>query len=256
MVTTVPFAPLQPLPENDGLAFTGEPAWGSGALTRQRAQALSAAVNPSGRPNLDVLRGFVGIENSRITEHWQIDFPAHLTEQEASLYSGPYALLKQRPDGSADAWRTNPHANPALRNALARLDRYLVAPVARDTPAWTWIEGAWLPDNSLLVVARDDDFTHGVLQSRHFALWWATHGPHHAPALVVNSFPFPWAPATALGSLTGLQQDLRFEISRHARSGTPEGIDGAVANAYGLPASLDDAELLQRLTALQRKRLK
>jgi hypothetical protein len=247
---------LQSLSENDGLAFMGEPAWSPGALTRQRAQALSAAANPSGRPNLDVMRGFVGIANGRITEHWQIDFPAHLTDQEASLYTGPYALLQQRPDSTGPHWRTNPNANPALRNALARLDRYLAAPVGGEAPGWAWIEGNWLPDHTLLVVARDDDFTHGVLQSRLFVVWWAAHRPRNALALVVNSFPFPWAPATALSQLTGLQQDLRFEISRQARSGESDNIDSPVATAYGWSASLDDAELLARLTALHARRAK
>jgi hypothetical protein len=249
-------ASLQPLPENDGLAFVGERAWVPGALTRQRAQALSGAINPSGRPNLDVLRGFVGLENGRITERWQIDFPAHLTDQEASLYHGPYAMLQQRPGTMPSNWRQNPHANPALRNALARVDRYLITPAARDTPAWAWLEGNWLPDDSLLAVARDDDFTHGVLQSRLFTLWWAAHRPHHALALIVNSFPFPWAPATPLSKLTGIQQDLRFEISRHARSQAPDQNDGPVTTAYGWSGSLDDAELLARLTALHQRRMK
>lgn len=249
-------APLQPLPENHALAFIGEPLWTPGTLTRQRAQALSAAVNPSGRPNLDVMRGFVGLETGRITEHWQIDFPPHLTDQEASLYHGPYFLLQQRPGTAPSNWRLNPQANPALRNALARLDRYLIAPVGGESPTWAWMEGNWLPDNSLLAVARDDDYTHGVLLSRLFALWWAEHRPHHALALVVNSFPFPWAPATALSTLTGLQQDLRFDISRQARNGVSDQIDGPVATAYGWSASLDDAELLARLTALHQRRLK
>jgi hypothetical protein len=245
---------LRSLPENDGLAFNGEPPWPPAAVNRQQAQALSEAGNPSRRPNRDVLRRYVGVHLRHMHERWQIDFPSHLTVQEAALYTGPFSLLEQRQAGVAGQWWINAHANPALRTTLARLDRFLATPVEESNLAWTWMEDDWLPDNSLLVVGRDDDFIHGVLQSRLFALWWQAHAPHHALTLVVESFPFPWRPAAPLGSLTGLQQDLRAEISRAARSGGLEQVNGAVATAYGWPADLEKGELFARLDQLHQRR--
>ena len=246
---------LRPLPENAGLAFNGEPPWAPAAIKRSQAQTLNEAVNPSRRSNRDVLRRYVGVQLHHMHERWQIDFPPHLTLQEAALYAGPFGLLEQRQAGIPGQWWINPQANLALRTTLARLDRFLATPVEESTLAWIWMEDEWLPDNSLLAVARDDDFTHGVLQSRQFALWWRTHSPHHALTVIVESFPFPWRPAMPLGSLTGLQQDLRVEVSRATRNGALESLNLAVATAYGWPADLEEGEQLARLDQLHRRRV-
>ncbi|MBI2516564.1 MAG: hypothetical protein HYV95_06570 [Opitutae bacterium] len=242
--------PTASLPENTGLAFRGEAAWAPAALTGREAAALRRARNPTGRPNDDVLRRHVGVSAGREVHRWQIDFPAHFTAQEAALYEKPFARLTAR---AGDGWR-NPHANAALRAAVARLERYLATPADAEEPAFVWLDVADLPDDSLLIVARDDDFTQGVLDSRAFAVWWRECPAARTPTRFVETFPFPWPPHTPLGSLTRAQEEHRHAVARAARNGDAEALDAAVAVAYGWPADLGDGELLARLRELHTQR--
>lgn len=235
------------LPENANLAFLGEAAWPPAQLTDREAQGLLAAVNACGRPNIDVVRGRLSVVGGEPVESCQVDFPAHFTAQEAALYEQPFTLLQKR----ANTW-LNPHADPALRRALARVSRWLALPADADAPDWRWIEEEVLPDVSLLVVARDDDFTHGVLSSQVFTLWWRQFRAQ--PVLAVESFPFPWRLATPLSGLSKTQEEHRHAIVRAIRSGDTDALNTAVLAAYGWPADLDGAELLALLAALNRER--
>jgi hypothetical protein len=235
--------PPAPLSENAGLAFRGEPAWAPAQLTDRPAKQLLAAANACGRPNSDVLRRRLAVVDGVPVESWAIDFPAHFTSQECALYEQPFARL-------ANAG-TNPHANPDLRRALARLSRYLAMPAEADVPDWIWVEDELLPDASLVAVAREDDFAHGVLSSAAFAAWYAAHRPA-APSAdrVVASFPFPWPPATTLNALTAAQEESRHAIARAIRAGNAEQLSEATARAYGWAADLPEDELLRSLTKL------
>jgi hypothetical protein len=237
---------LASLPENAGLAFRGEPAWGPAGLTGREAAALRRARNPTGRPNDDVLRRHLGVSAGQPVSRWQIDFPSHFTAQEAALYRRPFAHLTAHSGGD---WR-NPRAHLALRAAVARGERYLATPIDAGEPAFVWLDPAELPDDSLLVVARDDDFAAGLLGSRAFAVWWREFHSPRLPARTVDSFPFPWPPPITLGSLNRAQQEHRQQVANAARAGSADALDPAVAAAYGWPAGLDDNELLARLREL------
>ncbi len=246
---------IRPLRENAGLAFVGELPWRSGALQPEQARTLWTTVTANGRPYSEVLRCFLGVGRSSMVEHWQIDFPPHFTEQEVGIYPDPAALLRSRESVSPLLpWWQNPYANAELRSGIARLERFLASPLAWPAPAWNWVESTWLPDQTLLAVLRDDDFTAGVLRSRFFSYWWTALGTPHANALVAESFAFPWAPQTPLSALTGLQQDLRFAIGRAARADDQAEIDRQVATAYGWPTELEPDEVVQRLLALNQRR--
>ena len=236
------------LPENAGLAFVGEAAWAPAVLTTPEAMELMVTVNACGRPNADVLRRRLAVVDDEPVESWQIDFPDHFTGQEAALYEQPCTRLRER---APDSGWLNPHANPALRRALARVSRYLATPAQAGAPDWRWIEDDLLPDASLLVVARDDDFTHGVLLSQPFGVWFEAHYRRLGPGQIVESFPFPWVPATPLSALSAAQEDQRHAIARAARSGGGEPLNSAVFAAYGWPT---DDDLLARLTDLHRRR--
>ncbi len=236
-----------PLPENAGLAFVGEPPWPPALLTDREAHQLAAAANRCGRPNADVLRRRLAVVRGRPTECWQIDFPEHFTTQEAALYEQPFSCL------STATWQ-NPKANPDLRRALARISRYLALPVDGPATDWHWIEDDLLPDSSLLVVARDDDFTHGILQSPAFACWHCAHRSTLTSVQLVESFPFPWPPGTALSALSASQEEQRHAVARAARSGDAGQLNSVVLAAYGWSTDLSDNELLAKLTELHRQR--
>ncbi len=250
----MPLPPPIPLPENAGLAFLGEERWKAAQLTARDARAFSESTNPTGRPNADALRRFLGFAAGRINQHTHVDFALHFTEQEAALYLKPFAKLHSSQKNPGKTWWLNPHAQPALRTALARLERYLATPLAAKNPAWDWIDSQVLPDASLLAVARDDDFTHGLLQSRFFDRWWRKYSPRLSPLDIVTAFPFPWPPATLLSSLSRAQEEQRHAIARTARSGEQDQLNAAVATAYGWPGDLADEEIIACLIELNRER--
>lgn len=208
---------------------------------------MAATPNRCGRPNHDVLRQRLAWVAGQSRATWQIDFPAHYTDQEAALYELPFAQL-------AGTWR-NPHVAPDLRRALARLSRYLAMPAAH-LPDWVWVEDELLPDASLVVVAREDDFTHGVLFSSAFTSWFNAARRALPLERIVESFPFPWPPATTLNALTAAQEESRHAVARAARAGNGEHLNAAVAKAYGWATDLSETEQLEKLQALHGSRVR
>lgn len=236
-----------PLPENLPFAFRGEMVEAARVLPPAAVKRLLAARNPTGKSNADVLREFVGV-TARGDERrlWAVDFPSTMSDEEARLYVAPSAALS-----AAGAPLRNPHRDDALRTALARLERFLATPAADPQPGFAWIEGDVVPDDSLVVWARDDDFSAAVLGSRAFALWCGHSGDVLA---ALRSFPFPWPPATALSSLSRAQEEQRFALARAARHEDGDAIEAILAAAYGWPADLGDAELLTQLAELHARR--
>ena len=251
----MPHPSARPLPENAGLALAGERVALTASIPPKMAAQMLGTRNRHGKSNADVLRQLVTAADPRRPGlHWQIDFPSTMGEQEASLYEHPFHHLYRTLKPTRHGWWVNPHADTRLRAALARRERYLATPVSADPPAFQWFESSIIPDDTLVAVARDDDFTHGVLSSRAFALWWRHVHSRRTPELAVNSFPFPWPPATALSSLTAAQEEQRFALARAARGTDAAALNAAVAAAYGWPADLPDADLLARLQDLNRAR--
>lgn len=243
------------LPENAGLVYLGERVALTASIPPKMAERMLGTRNPHGKSNADVLRQLVtAADPRRPAIHWVIDFPATMGEHEASLYEHPFHQLYRTVRPTRDRWWVNPHANARLRAALARRERYLATPLSAEPPSFLWFESSIIPDDTLVALARDDDFTHGVLQSRGFALWWRWSHSRRTPTLALASFPFPWPLATGLSALTVAQEELRHAVARAARGSEPEQLNTAVAAAYGWPAGLDDDDLLVRLRELNRAR--
>lgn len=243
------------LPENAGLAFVGERMAAAACIPPKMAERMLGTRNPNGRPNADVLRRLATAADPRHPGlHWQIDFPADMGEREASLYEHPFHHLYRSARPDRDGWWHNPHADQRLRATLARRERYLATPIGAEPPGFLWFESSIIPDDTLVAVARDDDFTHGILLARPFAAWWRYYHSRRSPLLAVASYPFPWPPATALGALSTVQEDHRHAVARAARAGDADQLNAAVHAAYGWPASLTADAVLPRLMELNRAR--
>lgn len=251
----MPYSAPRSLDENAGLAFLGERVALNASIPPKMAERMLGTRNPHGKSNADVLRQLVTAKDSRRPSlHWQIDFPAEMGEREASLYEHPFHQLYRAARPGRDRWWVNPHANARLRTALARGERYLATPVGAEPPDFVWFEADIIPDDTLVAVAREDDFIHGVLQSQAFALWWRKFHSRRTPTLALDSLPFPWPPRTGLSALTKAQEEIRHDVAKAARNGDAGAINDAVARAYGWPGDLADDELLARLAALNRER--
>jgi hypothetical protein len=166
------------LMENEGLCFLGVMKAGPFDLTSEEARKmLSRPINPNGRPNSDVIkRRMGGIDVSgQPRDGWIIDFGVNMTEQDASLYEWPFEYVKEHVKPLRDKnnrlrtkmrWWIHGEARPGLRKAIANLSRCIVTPEVNKHRVFVWMDTTVIPDHKLHVIARDDDYFFGVLQSR------------------------------------------------------------------------------------------
>jgi type II restriction/modification system DNA methylase subunit YeeA len=86
-----------------------------------------------------------------------------------------------------------------MRAKLASLKRYIATPRVAKFRTFTWLETSILPDTRVVAIARDDDTTFGILQSKYHELWalryGARHGvgndPEYVHTQTFETFPFP-----------------------------------------------------------------
>ena len=83
--------------------------------------------------------------------------------------------------------------------ALHGLARYIVTPTVAKHRLFAWLDARVCPDHQLIVIARDDDTTFGILHSRFHEAWslrrgtWLGKGndPRYTPTTTFETFPFP-----------------------------------------------------------------
>ena len=199
------------IPANIGVAFMGDTKGGpfdvSGDLTREW---LRLPANPNGRPNADVLKPWVnGMDlTRRPAGKWIVDFGWSMAEADAALYETPFAHVKEhvwpmRQQNRREAYRVHwwRHVEPrqGMWRALDGLTRYIATPNYAKHRVFDWLDVRVCPANTLIVIARDDDVTFGILHSRFHEVWslrlgtWLGKGndPRYTPTTTFETFPFP-----------------------------------------------------------------
>lgn len=198
----------QPLNENDGVAFSGITKKGKFDLTRAEAiELLFSSGNPNGRPNTDVIAPWMNGDavTGRNPEHWIINF-GELSSEEASCYETPFArvtsLVKAQrqatgsPAEKRDWWLLGRRA-PAMFEAITGLDRFIATPETSKHRLFVWLQPPVIPDKNLVVIARADDVTFGILHSRFHEIWALRMGtsledrPRYTSKTTFRTFPFP-----------------------------------------------------------------
>lgn len=197
------------LSSNSEVAFQGSKKVGPFEVSGEIARKwLKAAINPNGRPNSDVLKlSWIALDVVRSPRDvWIIDFGLQTKEAEAALFEAPfaYALKHVRPlrelnkrQSRKRYWWRHGDGQPAMRKAIANLKRYIVTPEVAKHRIFRWAPQAVLPDCKLMVIARDDDVTFGILQSRFHQQWSLRLGmtledrPTYTPSTTFETFPFP-----------------------------------------------------------------
>jgi type II restriction/modification system DNA methylase subunit YeeA len=190
-------------------------------------------------------------------------------------------------------WWLHNENNPGLRKALVGLERCIVTPEAAKHRIFAWISTDIVPDHKLHVFARDDDYFFGVLHSHLHEVWalstcsWlgVGNGPSYNSATTFGTFPFPWPPGKEpkasrlvqaiseaacalvekrdawLNPPDASAEELKRRTLTNLYNARPSWLaeahrklDAAVFAAYGWPVTLTDAELLERLLALNHER--
>ena len=196
---------------NDKVAFMGDIKNGpfdiSGELARDW---LGLPANPNGRPNSDVLMPWVNGKDitRRPSEKWIVDFGPSIGRAQAALFEVPFnhviekvkpVRMRNRNEKVRETWWRHEAPRPVMWKALGGLSRYIATPRVAKYRLFVWCDVRVCPDCQLIVIARDDDTTFGILHSRFHESWslrlcsWLGKGndPRYTPTTTFQTFPFP-----------------------------------------------------------------
>ncbi|HSA48001.1 MAG TPA: class I SAM-dependent DNA methyltransferase, partial [Candidatus Competibacteraceae bacterium] len=210
MADAVDLTQARPLPQNADCSFFGLCLAGAFAVDSDTARHWLHQPNPHGRPNSEVLRPiWNGVD---VTQGWKgrwvIDFGTNLSEAEAALYEAPFAYvlekvkpvrMSNREKSRVDYWWRHGRSRPELRRKLAGLTRYIATSETAKYRVFIWLPVRVAPEHKLVVVARDDDETFGILSSRFHVVWATALGgrlgvgndPVYNSTRCFETFPFP-----------------------------------------------------------------
>ena len=286
------------LEENLGIAFMGDTKGGPFDIPDKLARQMLSSPNPHGKGNEDVVRPWVNGRDitDRSRGMWIIDF-GDMPIDQAMLYEAPFEFvnthirptrINNRRALYANNWWWHMEPRPGMRSALNGLTRYIATPRVTKHRLFAWIGSDTLSDSAIIAVAREDDYTFGVLHSRFHELWARGTGTQlrevesgfrYTPTTCFETFPFPRpteeqreAISAAVAELNSLREgwlnpvgvsaaELRRRTLTSLYNQRPTWLeniharlDAAVADAYGWPADLPDAEMLERLLGLNLER--
>ena len=199
------------LSQNVNVAFMGDTKNGPfdipGCLARNW---LCLPANPNGRSNSDILKPWVNGRDltRRPAGKWIIDFGSSMNETEAAFYEAPFshvaenvkpARKRNRSRKVREFWWRHEAPRPLMWNTLEGLSRYIATPTVAKHRLFVWLDVRICPDHQLIVIAREDDTTFGILHSRFHESWslrrgtWLGKGndPRYTPTTTFQTFPFP-----------------------------------------------------------------
>lgn len=299
LTTGVDLTTALPLLGSKGVAYYGDVKAGPFDIPDEVARRMLDYPNPDGRSNGDVIKPWINATDitRRPRHRWIIDFGVNMPVEEAAKYEAPFEYVKEHVKPVRDQVRRARyrdywwlHAEPVvgMRAAIAPLSRFIVTPQTSKHRIFAWVEGHTIPDHAVVVIARSDDYTFGVLHSRVHELWArgtgtqlreAESGFRYTPTSTVETFPFPQPSAAdqeAIGAVAAEIRQRRTDwlnppdlgaVGPETRTLTNlynkpptwlqnlhEQLDAAVAAAYGWSADITDEEILEALLALNLER--
>ena len=197
------------VPENAGVAFMGDTKGGPFDISGDQAREwLRLPSNPNGRTNADVLKPWVnGMDITRRSAgKWIVDFGWTMSAGDAALYEDPFRWVQEhvhpmrqrnRREAYREYWWRHVEPRQGMWRTLAGRSRYVATPTVAKHRLFVWCDARICPDHQLIVIARDDDTTFGVLHSRFHEIWSLRLGtsledrPRYTPSTTFETFPFP-----------------------------------------------------------------
>lgn len=297
------FRNIKKLKENNNICFRPDEKGGPFEISNDIAQKmLNSPVNPNGRTNKDVIIPWVNGSDltDRKRDMWIIDFGTSMSEDQASLYELPFKYVEEnvKPLRLSNSikrlrnyWWIHRIPGEDMRKAIRKNPRYIATIRVAKYRLFVWLKNNILPDCSLYVFARSDDYFFGVLHSKPHELWALRLGtsledrPRYTPSSTFETFPFPWPPGREpvddplmnnigqaakelvekreswLNPAGASEKDLKMRTLTKLYNQHPtwlklahEKLDKAVFAAYGWPDNLSDDEILERLLELNLER--
>jgi type II restriction/modification system DNA methylase subunit YeeA len=201
--------------ENQGIAFQGPVKVGHFEVEPDVARKmLSAPINPNGLSNSEVVIPWIIAKDltDRPKGMYIIDFQGR-TETESALFEMPFEYLKHQVYPSRmennrkrrrELWWHHGEKNLGMRKALSGLCKYIASPRVSKHRFFVFAPAATLADSRVVVIARDDDYFLGALESSIHNVWslasCSRHGVGNDITYNIEScfdtFPFLWPPGT------------------------------------------------------------
>lgn len=296
LTTGVDLTKAPTLAENAEIAFMGDTKGGLFEIEDEVARVLLRKRNPHGKPNSDVVVPWVaGMHATRRPKPmWIIDFGVDMEKKEAALYEAPFEYvnkhvrperIKNARDVYAERWWIHVEPRPAMRRKLAGLSRFICTVCHAKHRIFFWAPQGSLPNNALIVFARADDYSFGLLQSRVHTVWSLAKGTQvreketgfrYTPTSTFETFAFPRPTREQIEVISKAAERLnRLRENRLAKASKEDEelsltdlytsnplwlqdahaeLDRAVLAAYGWPESITDEQVLVRLLALGMQR--
>lgn len=198
------------LKENAEAAFSGIQKTGPFEIPGDLARRWLSLPNPNGRSNAEVVRPWNnGLDITRRNrDMWIVDFGVSMPKDEAVLFEAPFEYVQEhvkptrvgkREARTNEMWWIFQWSRPKMRAAISGRQRFIVTPEVSKYRVFAWMSAGVVPDKNLVVVARSDDVTFGILHSRFHELWslalctWLGKGndPRYTPSSTFETFPFP-----------------------------------------------------------------
>ena len=282
------------LDENKGISFMGDTKIGPFEIPESLAQTWIGLRNPNGKSNAEVVRPWANaMELTRVAQKlWIVDFPPGMTEAEAAQYEAPFEYIREKVMPTrienkrvayAKRWWIHGEARPEVRATCLTLPRYLATPRVSKYRLFVWLDGRVLPDSAVIVFVRSDDYFFGVLHSRMHEVWALAQGTQlrekesgarYTPTTSFETFPFPKpspAQESAIADVARKLDEARVnwlgDRADKTRTLTTlynkkptwladahRELDSAVFAAYGWDPAMPDAEILEKLLALNQAR--
>ncbi len=240
---------------NRKATFVGGMKKGQFDISGSLARVWLRQPNPNGRSNAEVVLPWQnGLDvTRRPLDMWIIDFGVDRAEAEAALFEIPFAYAKTAVKPARDAvrndlerklWWLHARSAPDLRSAVRQLPRYIATARVAKHRLFVWQRAPLVVDGQLVITARADDTTLGLLHSRFHELWSLRLGtsledrPRYTPTTCFETFPFPvgLTPADTGHQCTEALPDgavIPAQLSAHARV-SAESIASAAARLVAL----------------------
>jgi type II restriction/modification system DNA methylase subunit YeeA len=191
-------------------------------------------------------------------------------------------------------WWLHARPSPKYRKMLRNQARYIATPVTSKHRIFVWLTPDTLIDHAIVAFGLDDDYSFGILHSHINEVWSrkvgtqvrdAKSGFRYTPTTTFETYPFPWPPSHEpkdsplveaiaeaarelvekrdawLNPPNASADELKRRTLTNLYNARPSWLaeahrklDAAVFAAYGWPVTLTDAELLERLLALNHER--
>ena len=190
---------------------------------------------------------------------------------------------KNRRESYAQKWWQYAEARPGMRAALKGLPRFIATPRVSKHRLFVWMKQEVLANDGTIVFARSDDYFFGILHSRVHEVWARAQGTQlreeksgarYTPTTSFETFPFPKPTPAQEAAIADAARELvakrdewlagKDAKPRHLTRLYNERptwldlahqkLDAAVFAAYGWDPALPDAEILEKLLALNQER--